>query len=150
MNTTDILAVVAIVLSALSAAFTCWQALLAKKANEHAADSAESARLSVEVAKNQDRRDAERDLREQTGWIIRKTGITDVYELQNVSGTTAYFLPNEKYNAIQLFKRENNLMPGESSMFTVKSVDGETPKKVTLVWNDGDQFRERVVNLPAA
>lgn len=163
MNSTDVVALLALIVAVLAAGFALWQAIAAQNANKHASASADAARksadaaveanrlarISANAAKNQDMRDAERELRERNGWLIRPAGQDGAYALINVGSTTAYIQELSGESSPTFFEKPESLDSGASAKFYTSEDFDTSDRTITIAWTDiGGEYSKRVLHLP--
>lgn len=163
MQTSEVLALIALLLSASAVGISIWQAFVTRKATKHAADSADAAQvsaaaaleanrlssISVEAAKNQDLRESARASRELTGWTIERAARDTDYKIANFGHDWAVLHSLEGPTNPQLYDAPMIMDRLASTEFHIEESDALADRFVVVVWTDrSNSWSRHTVPLP--
>ena len=163
MGTTEVLALIALSISAVAVGISIWQALVARKATKHAADSAAAAQvsaaaaleanrlssISVETAKNQDLRETARASRELTGWAIERSALHTDYKITNFGHEFAVLHSLEGSTNPQLYDAPMIMNRHDSTEFHIEESNAAPDRFIVVVWTDrSNSWSRHTVPLP--
>lgn len=164
MEISEVLALLALIVSAIAAGISSWQGFSARSANRHAAESAQAAKdsaaaaieanrlssITALLAQNQDRRDELRADRELTGWTLERSANHTDYKVTNVGHEWAVLHKLIGETNPQLYVEGPIILRrADSTEFHIDETEVSADRFVTVVWTDKSQSMSRpVIRLP--